>query len=227
MGDTVSVLVVDDHPVFADALGARIAAERGIGPVYRAYTSADALRRLRRTQVDVAVVDYLLDGETGSALARRVRDESPDTAVIMLSGIDSVDAVVEALAAGARGWLPKTVDVAHLVSIVRRAQLGEMWLDPAMLARVVPVLLDRGSQVDPLAGLTGREREVLDAVGEALSRRQIADRLGISENTVRTHLQNVLAKLGVHSSVEAVAVLLRSQRPDAPRPAAQPARART
>ncbi len=218
MGDTISVLVVDDHPVFADALGARLAAERGIDPVYRAYTSAEALRRLRHTRVDVAVVDYLLDDDTGSALARRVRDESPDTAVIMLSGVDSVDAVVDALAAGAKGWLPKTVEIAHLVKVVRRARLGEMWLDPAMLARVVPVLLDRGSQVDPLVGLTGREREVLEAVGEALSRREIADRLGISENTVRTHLQNVLAKLGVHSSVEAVALLLRSQQPFAQPP---------
>lgn len=212
MPNTLSVLVVDDHPVFADALGARLAAENGIGPVFRAYTAAEALRRLRQAHIDVAVVDYLLaTDETGSSLARQMRDEWPGTAVIMLSAVDSVDAVVDALAAGARGWLAKTTNVAHLVNVVRRAHSGEMWLDPAVLGRVLPILLADGD-AEVLDALTARELEILHALGDALSRREIATRFGISENTVRTHLQNILAKLGVHSSVEAVSLLLRSRR---------------
>ena len=212
MEGAISVLVVDDHAVFADALRARLAAERDINPVDVAYTAADALQRLRTRPIDVAILDYVLRDGTGAALAAQIRKESPSTTVIMLSASESVDAVIDSLAVGAQAWLSKTVDTALLVRITHRVRAGQMWLDPRVLARVLPRLLEMAltPRVDALAALTVREREILTCLGDAMDRRQVAAHLGISENTVRTHIQNLLAKLGVHSTVEAVSVMLRN-----------------
>ena len=209
----VSVLVVDDHPVFADALRARLSAEPGLGPVDVAYSTSEALVRLLSGPVDIAVVDYVLSDGTGAELAAQIRDASPATAVIMLSAAPSVDAVIESLTSGARAWLSKSVDTALLVRVMHRVRAGQMWLDPTMLALVLPRLLEMAftPRFDALAGLTAREREILTCLGDAMDRREVAAGLGISENTVRTHIQNLLAKLQVHSTVEAVSLMLRNE----------------
>jgi DNA-binding NarL/FixJ family response regulator len=213
MEGAISVLTVDDHPVFATALRARLAAERDIHPVQVAYNSAEAMLRMQSSVVHVAILDYVLSDGTGAALAAQIREVSPDTSIVMLSAVDSVDAVIDALAVGASAWLSKTVDTAQLARVVRRVHAGEMWLHPRTLALVLPRLLDMAfaPRDDTLSVLTAREREILEYLGEALDRREIAAKLDISENTVRTHVQNLLGKLGVHSSVEAVSILLRTR----------------
>lgn len=213
LGAAISVLVVDDHAVFAEALQERLRAEPDFRPVGIAITAADAVSRLLRSQVDVAVVDYALGDGTGVALAKSVRTVSPDIRVVMLSAVDSVEAVVDAIEAGARAWLPKSVDTAHLVRVVRGVHHGQIWLDPTLLGQVLPRLCTRlrTPGVDPLAVLTPREREVLDAMADGLTRAQIAAALQLSANTVRTHAQHVLAKLGAHSSLEVVTIALRNR----------------
>lgn len=207
----ISVLVVDDHQVFADALQARLSAESDLRPVSVAYSVAEASAQLGRTPVDVAVLDHMLGDGTGIALAERLRESSPGTRVVILTAVQSVEAVVDALTAGVRAWLPKTVDTAHLVRVIRGVHADEMWLEPALLGEVVPMLLARAMAPPPdlLAVLTAREREVLDCMIEGLSRVEIATQLGVSGNTVRTHTQNLIGKLGVHSSLEAVTLALR------------------
>jgi DNA-binding NarL/FixJ family response regulator len=211
VGGGISVLAVDDHPVFADALQARLSSEPDLRPVDVAYNSADALLRVSRGRVDVAVLDYMLGDTTGVALTESIRGMSPRTEIVMLSAVDSIDAVVDAVAAGVRAWLPKTVDTAHLVRVVRGVHAGEMWLDPALLGRVIPQLRERvlSPDPDPFAVLTRREREVLDSMVDGHSRAEIADLLQLSTNTVRTHTQNLMAKLGAHSSLEVVTMALR------------------
>jgi DNA-binding NarL/FixJ family response regulator len=210
----ISVLAVDDHPVFVDALQARLSAEPDIGPVSVAYSAGEALARVARSPVDVAVLDFRLGDTTGVVLAERLRRAQPRTRTVMLSAVDSVESVVDALAAGARAWLPKTVDTAHLVRVIRGVHAGEVWIAPPLLGKVIPVLLDRAlaPPPDPLAELTAREREVLDCMVEGLSRTEIAARLHMSSNTVRTHTQNLMGKLGAHSSLEAVTIALRTAR---------------
>lgn len=200
--------------MFADALRARLSAEPDLGPILVAYSAADAEARLARSQVDVAILDYRLGDRTGTALAERLRHTTPGTRVVMLTAVESVESVVEALMAGARAWLPKTTNTAHLVHVIRGVQAGEIWIAPALLGEVIPTLLTRAlaTQSDPLDVLTPREREVLGCLVEGLARAEIAERLGLSGNTVRTHTQNLIGKLGVHSSLEAVAVALRSRR---------------
>jgi DNA-binding NarL/FixJ family response regulator len=208
----ISVLAVDDHPVFADALQARLSAEPDLRPVSVAYSAREAASRLARSPVDVAVLDFRLGDATGTSLARQLRRTAPRTRIVMLTAVESVDAVVIALAAGVRAWLPKTVDTAHLVAAIRGVHSGDIWLSPELLGKIIPILLSRALAPvpDPLAILTSREREVLDCMVEGLSRPEIAARLHMSANTARTHTQNLIGKLGVHSSLEAVAFALRT-----------------
>lgn len=208
----ISVLVVDDHQVFADALDARLSIEEGIGPVAVAYSAADALARLLRSSFDVTLLDYGLEDRTGADLAAELRTAVPATRIIMLSAGQPIDAVVDSLIAGVNGWLPKVIDINHLVAAIRGVYAGEMWVDRALLGQAMPALLARilTPPPDPLAVLTKREREVLDFVIAGMRRGEIARRLKISDNTVRTHTQNLISKLGVHSSLEAVTLALRS-----------------
>ena len=208
----ISVLAVDDHPVFADALQARLSAEPDLRPVSVAYSATEAASRLARSPVDVAILDFRLGDATGTSLARELRRTAPRTQIIMLTAVESVDAVVNALAAGVRAWLPKTVDTAHLVAAIRGVHSGDIWLAPDLLGKIIPALLSLAlaPAPDPLAILTSREREVLDCMVLGLSRPEIAARLHMSANTARTHTQNLIGKLGVHSSLEAVALALRS-----------------
>lgn len=209
---TISVLVVDDHQVFADALRARLATELDLGPVFVAYDVSQALGRLRQASVDVAIIDYMLGQESGAELARRIRDCAPGTRVVVVSAAEEIDAVVDVLLAGASAWLPKVSDTEQLVRVIRGVHSGEIWLAPALLGAALPALMERlrSPTPDPLAVLTAREREVLECMAIGLSRAEIAARLGVSGNTVRTHTQNLIGKLGVHTSLEAVTLVLRA-----------------
>jgi DNA-binding NarL/FixJ family response regulator len=215
----ISVLVVDDHQVFADALQVRLGMEDGLGPISVAYGVADAMARIQRSPVDVALVDHVMIDGTGVALVRDIAERAPATRVVVVSAAEPVDAVVDALVAGARGWLPKMIDTDHLVRVIRGVHAGEIWLGRALLGEALPRLLARflSPEPDPLAVLTVREREVLACMVEGLTRAQIAGRLRVSGNTVRAHTQNLTRKLGVHTSLEAVTLALgRGPHDDSP-----------
>jgi DNA-binding NarL/FixJ family response regulator len=205
----LSVLVVDDHAVFADALQARLSRESDLGPVQVAYGAAEARAKVTRTPPAVAVLDLLLaDGESGLDVAEAIRQTSPPTKIIILTAVESVGDVVTGLMLGVRAWLPKTIEVGHLVRVIKGVTVGEAWLAPALLGRVLTDLV-AGACPDPLDGLTTRERQVLQCMVDGLTRAEIAQRLHLSVNTVRTHTQNVIAKLGAHSTLESVALALR------------------
>jgi DNA-binding NarL/FixJ family response regulator len=208
----MSVLVVDDHAVFADALKARLEAEPDLHPVVVAYSVAEAGKRLSSQVFDIAVVDFSLVDGTGLDVLARARRITPGTRVVVLTASDEVEPAVEALLLGARAWLSKTVDTGYLIRVIRGVAQDEIWLAPELLGRVMPMLIDRTTEQpqSPLTVLTAREREVLDYMVSGLGRAEIASRLGLSVNTVRTHTQNLIAKLGVHSSLEAVALALQN-----------------
>lgn len=205
---TISVLVVDDHAVFADALRIRLDAEDDLAPVAAAYGVAEASSKLALMQPDVAILDVLLGDGTGLQLAERAHAVAPGTRVLMLSASAPVDTVVDALACGVRGWLSKTVEVTELIAAIRAVHRGEAWLHPALLGHVLSAQLQRNESppADPLSVLSERERQVLDCLAEGISRCETASRLRVSVNTVRSHIQNLTAKLGVHSTLEAVAL---------------------
>lgn len=208
----ISVLVVDDHAVFADALQARLSRESDLVPVTVAYSAAEARVMVGRALPAVVVLDLMLGDDNGLDVAEAIRKASPGTRVIILTGSESVVEVVNGLAQGVRAWLPKTIDIEYLVSVIHGVHAGEAWLAPALLGQVLTELVARTSTPapDPLSVLTAREREVLQCMVDGLNRVEIAEGLHLSVNTVRTHSQNLIAKLGAHSTLESVSLALRT-----------------
>jgi DNA-binding NarL/FixJ family response regulator len=178
-------------------------------------TDAQAARALLRAWVpSVVLLDLILGPTSGLGLLDEIEAGYPGCGVIVLTGVSGTDKVVEAVRRGARAWLPKTVDVDHLVRVIRGVSRGEYWIPPDVLGQVLRQLIigrppDRADSLTVLTVLTARERDVLQCAVDGLSRSAIARRLFLSPHTVRTHTQNVLLKLSAHSMVEAVSLARR------------------
>lgn len=210
--DTIRVLVVDDHRLFAEAVATRLCREPDLTVLPLAYDEDQAKRLLTEHHPCLLLLDLALGQGNGMAVLEHARRHRPDTRILVLTAVGSTEHLLEVVRLGATGWLPKTVDTGQLVAAVRGVARGEGWIPPELLgdllARLVAVPEPEHSGV--LSRLSPREFEVFQYMVDGLSRQQIAQRLYLSTETVRTHIQNVLAKLGVHSVLEAVALGLRS-----------------
>ncbi len=206
----ISVFVVDQERTFADALAARLEAEDGIEVVAAVHGRTPAQCLILGRQADVMLLDADLPEGVAIRLCEELcgRDEAPR--VIILSNSSEAERIVDAVRAGAAGWVRKDESFEHLVDVIRRTSRGETWLPPAETGQIMALLLgdqERRREDDELLdALTPREREVLSCLAEGAGRREVAERLHLSANTVRTHLQNLMAKLGVHTTLEAVAL---------------------
>jgi len=206
----ISVFVIDQERTFADALAARLEAEDDVEVVAAVHARTPAQCLLVGRHADV----MLLDGDLPERAAVRLceelcsRDEPPR--VVMLSYSSEAERIVDAIRSGAAAWVRKNESLQHLLQVIRGVAKGETWLPPTEMGRVVRLLIqdqDRRRENDELlAALTPREREVLTCLAEGAGRGEVAERLHLSANTVRTHLQNLMTKLGVHSTLEAVAM---------------------
>jgi DNA-binding NarL/FixJ family response regulator len=214
------VLIVDDHKVFTDALSHRLGAEDDLEVVDVARTGSDALQVIDLRRPDVVLLDVELgERDDGIELIREVEALRPETRVLVITAHDDPATATRALGAGARGFVPKDIASEDLVAAVRAVTAGETHIAPDLLTHVLTSLRSASSTPNvwqqKVDRLTEREREVLELMVGGLDRAAIADRLFLSINTVRTHSKNILAKLGVHSSLEAVSVALRAgMRPD-------------
>jgi two-component system NarL family response regulator len=207
------VLIVDDHALFAEALAARLGREPDlvILPIASDVRRALALTATERPQV--LVLDLTLGAESGLDVLDRVRADHPDVRVVVLTAMSDLDALVQAVRRGAVGWLEKTESAELVARVIRSAARQGGWIPPDVLGDVLRRLVREGAEPEGgalLAELTPREREVLQCMVDGLGRAEIAERLGLSANTVRTHTQNLLAKLGLHSALEAITVAMRA-----------------
>lgn len=211
--DRTRVLVVDDHKAFCAALAARLDLEPDLQVVGTASSAGQALRLAQLLRPDLITLDADLAAEDGVELCARTTELSPAPVVAFLSCVEDEKRVAAAVRAGSVVWISKDASSEHVVEVLRRAVRGEAYLPRGMLAGTLRALVRAEPEPEPvsrrLAALTPREVEVLQGLMEGLDRDALARRLFLSPNTVRTHVQNVRTKLGVTSSLEAVALARR------------------
>lgn len=208
----IHALIVDSERALAQGLAQALSDQPGVASASAAGDRAAAMVALDQHAVDVVVAATDVDGWDPFAFMRDVDVRTPRPAVVAISGDDDPVRVTAAIVAGALSWVPKQVSLDRLASVVVAAARGESWLPPAVLARVLRRLAaDRheGPPPNPVDRLTFREQQILRYIARGLSRREIATELDVSVNTVRSHSRHVLSKLGVHSTLEAVALVLR------------------
>ena len=209
----VHVLICDDHRLFADALGVALRG-RGYEVVGQTYDPDEAVAVLSERHVDVCLIDRHFPDADGRDGIRRVRAAAPGTVVVMLSASDEPGVAEQALAAGAAAFASKTEGIDHIAGLIERVSNGE----------VVPAMAEspNGNGSVPRSThelgrfLTTRELEVLARLVQGQDTARLAREMGITYATARTHIQNLLTKLGVHSKLEAVAVAMAHQLVDTP-----------
>ncbi|MER6912979.1 response regulator transcription factor [Streptomyces sp. NPDC000594] len=207
----VKVMVVDDHPMWRDAV-ARDLAAAGFAVVATAGDGRQAVRRARAAAPDVLVLDLNLPELPGVQVCKELVGSLPGMRVLVLSASGEHADVLEAVKSGATGYLLKSASTEELVAAVRRTADGDAVFTPGLAGLVLgeyrrlaaePVA-ERGTADPGAPRLTDRETEVLRLVAKGLSYKQIADRLVISHRTVQNHVQNTLGKLQLHNRVELV-----------------------
>lgn len=201
------VIICDDHQLFGESL-AVVLQERGY-PVDAVTTSPEeALAAVRRQAPDLCIMDLSFPEPSpdGVEAARRVKEVSPDTAVVLLTASGDSDAFARAIAVGVTGFARKDQDVAGVLDTIERVADGQVVIDPELLRAAVTVRKRAASDAERLASfLTPRERQVLELLTLGYTTSRIAKETGVAHSTARTHIQNLLVKLGVHSRLEASA----------------------
>lgn len=223
-GPAVSrILVLDGYVTFAEALARRLNAEPGM-QAFAATTIGQARRMLAGSRYDILLLDVEIDGQDGLRFADEALSGDPDIRIVVVTAGEADSQVVEAVWVGVSGWVPKSEPIEHLLAVVRGARRGETWIPPPLLTHVLAELKaarrDHSERDALVARLTRREKEIMRCLVAGMSVDATAARLYLSRNTVRTHIQNVLGKLNVHSAVAAVAVARRAGLfgTDAPQP---------
>ncbi|MFD0373748.1 response regulator [Streptomyces sp. NPDC127112] len=206
----IKVFLLDDHEVVRRGLRDLLDAEADITVVGEAGTAQQALARGPALRPDVAILDVRLPDSDGITMCRELRSRMPDLACLMLTSFDDEEALLDAIMAGAAGYVLKQIKGSDLVSAVRTVATGQSMLDPATTARLMHSLRDpepaQAAEDTRLAMLSERERAVLTLIGDGLTNRQIAKQLYLSEKTVKNHISRLLGKLGVERRVQAAVI---------------------
>lgn len=215
MAECVRVLIADEHSLFREAVRMALQSEPELEVVAEAHDGLQAAAEAERTLPDVAIVDAKLPNGDGIRATSLIRAVAPDCRVLVLNDGDDLRTLVAALQAGASGFLTKEAPLGELIDATRVVHRGETYIPPRVLGDLLTWLMRRrqeqGEALRRAALLTRREREVLAILAEGGNNDAIAQALVISPQTARTHIQNVLGKLGVHSRLEAAAFVRRNE----------------
>jgi DNA-binding NarL/FixJ family response regulator len=199
----ITCLVADDHPAVVEAV-ADVLTESGIEIAGRARDGREALERIEATKPQVALLDLRMPALSGIEVARQLSRSSPETAVILYTAFGDRALLVEAMDAGARGFVLKEAPLAEVVRAVELVAAGRTYVDPVLAG-----VLSSSAATEKMSKLTQRERDVLRLLADGLSNEEIGKSLFISPETVRTHVRKAMAKLDADTRTQAVATALR------------------
>jgi DNA-binding NarL/FixJ family response regulator len=204
MTNPITVLIVDDHDVVRQGVHAYLDALPDFEVVGEAESGDAAVELARDLVPDVTLMDLVMPGTDGVDATRQVKNVSPRTQIVVLTSYHQDEHIFPALRAGAISYMLKDVKMEDLAEAVRRAARGEATLHPRVAARVIQEFQGARNQgLNPFTELTEREIEVLKLIANGLSNSDIADRLVISENTVKGHVSNILSKLHLADRTQA------------------------
>jgi two-component system nitrate/nitrite response regulator NarL len=190
------IVIADDHPIVLGGLDQLLSTEGDVAVVARCRDGEEALAAIRRERPDIAIVDLSMPGRNGIDL---VRDAAP-TKVVLLTARIEADEVLEAMRHGVAGIILKESAPTQIIDCIRAVLRGEQWIDPVVGRRTLDGVLRRQAGAERVSGvLTAREIEVVRLVAAGLRNKEIADRLFISEGTVKAHLRTIFEKLGINS----------------------------
>jgi two-component system response regulator DevR len=208
-GEPIRVFLLDDHEIVRRGVRDLLDTEPGITVIGEAGTAAAALARIPALKPDVAVLDIRLPDGDGVTVCRDLRSKMPQLACLMLTSYSDDEALVDAIMAGAAGFVLKQIRGTDLVGAIRTIASGQSLLDPQAAATVMRRIRDQATAADPLAALTDQERRILALIGEGLTNRQIGDRLFLAEKTVKNYVSALFAKLGMQRRAQAAAYAAR------------------
>ena len=215
MSGPIRVLLADDQRVVREGLGTVLGLLDGVEVVGYAVDGEEAVELTLTLKPDVVLMDLRMPRCDGAEAARRIRDQSPDTKVLVLTTYADDRSVLDALRAGARGYLTKDAGSEDILNALRQVAEGNAAIDPAVQHHLLDALAGSASGPDEARppqlpdGLTAREAEVLRLVAQGFSNGQIAERLFVSQATVKTHINNLFAKTGVRDRAQAVTYAYR------------------
>jgi two-component system, NarL family, response regulator LiaR len=202
MPDPIRVLIVDDHEVVREGLRNFLELQDEIAIAGEAGDGEEGVVLAAELRPDVVLMDLVMPKLDGVSAMRALRERAPGTRVIVLTSFLDDEHLLPAMRAGAAGYLLKNVQPQELARAIRAADAGEALIDPAVAARLVEALSEGEQDVD-YERLTPREREVLSLIGRGFSNKRIALELGVAEKTAKTHVSNLLGKLGLADRTQA------------------------
>jgi DNA-binding NarL/FixJ family response regulator len=209
----IRAFLLDDHEVVRRGVREMLTTEPDIEVVGEAATAAEALRRIPEAAPDVAVLDVRLPDGSGVEVCREIRARMPDVRCLILTSFGDEEALMDAIMAGASGYVLKGIRGTELLTAVRGVAAGRSLLDRATVQRAMERLrrgpAGRGTDDDRRTHLTDQERRILDLVGEGLTNRAIGERLHLAEKTIKNYVSSLLAKLGMERRAQAAAYVAR------------------
>jgi two-component system, NarL family, response regulator DevR len=213
MAEALKVMLVDDHEIVRQGLRALLEAEDDIEVVAEADNGLVAVSLASAHRPDVVVMDVRMPGGSGVEACRAIRDERPDAQVIMLTSFSDDEALFNSIMAGAAGFVLKQIRGRDLIDAIRTVGGGKSLLDPDVTQRVLERLRKaKFDEKDPkLARLSPQEERILDMVGEGLTNREIAERIHLSDKTVKNYVSTILQKLEVARRAEAASYVARAK----------------
>jgi DNA-binding NarL/FixJ family response regulator len=210
---TIRILLVDDHEIVRRGIADLIGTQDDLEVVGEAASVAEALARAPQAQADVAILDVRMPDGNGIELCRELRSQLPELSCLMLTSYADDEALVDAIMAGASGFVLKQVLGIDLINAVRTVGAGGSLLDPKTTAALLNRIRREREDQDPLHALSEQERAVFDLIGEGLTNRQIGERIHLSEKTVKNYVSHLLSKLGLQRRTQAAVLATKLRAP--------------